>query len=115
MQTAVKDFLRLMKHGFLDQSTVFSIYYPHTIEETMTVFRLMYYAKDFDTFYKTALFLCNKLNHAMFGYAFYLAVIHRPDTKYIRLPPLYEMSPFLFYNVELLEKTHHYKNFGKFS
>lgn len=113
-KTAVKEFMRLMKHGFLPHDTIYSIYYPHTIRETTTVFRLMYYAKDFDTFYKTALFLRNRLNHGLFGFAFYLAVMHRPDTKYIRLPPIYELAPHFFYNVELIEKAHHFKEFGKF-
>ncbi|XP_058801563.1 arylphorin subunit alpha-like [Phymastichus coffea] len=110
---AAKEFLHRLEHGMLPHDTVFSIYYPRIIEETECVFKLMYSAKDFDTFYKTALFLRNRLNHGLFVYSFYLAVIHRPDTKYIRLPAPYEMAPHLFYNDELLEKAHHVKELGQ--
>jgi hypothetical protein len=110
---AAKEFLHRLEHGFLPHDTIFSIFYKRHIEEATTVFRLFYYAKDFETFYKSALFCRNRLNHGLFGYAFYLAVMHRPDTEYIRLPPPYELVPHLFYNAELLEKAHHVKEFGK--
>ena len=97
----------------LPHDSIYSIYYPKNTEELMAVFRLMYYAKDFDTFYKTALYCRNKLNHGIFVFAFYLAVMQRPDTKYIRLPPPYELAPYYFFNTELFEKAHHVKEFGK--
>jgi hypothetical protein len=109
----VTEFLHRLQHGFLPHDSVFSIFYPRNIKEATYVFRLFYYAKDFETFYKAALFCRNRLNHQLFIYAFYLAVIHRPDTKYIRLPPLYELEPYYFYNSELLEKAHHPKEYGK--
>lgn len=109
----MKEFLHRLEHGFLPHDSVFSIYYPKNIEELKSVFKLFYYAKDFDTFYKAALFCRAKINHSLFGLAFYFAVIQRPDTKYIRLPPPYEIIPHFFYNTELLEKTHHIKEFGK--
>jgi hypothetical protein len=112
-QDAVKDFMHRLEHGFLPHDAIFSLYYFDNVEQLQSVFRILYYAKDFDTFYKTALFCRNKLNHAIFGYAFYLAVMHRPDTQYMKLPPLYELLPHYFFNNELLEKAHHVKEFGK--
>ncbi|KAJ8680418.1 hypothetical protein QAD02_016205 [Eretmocerus hayati] len=110
---AVQEFLHRYEHGMLPHDSLLSVYYSRLGEETRAVFRLFYYAKDFDTFYKTALFCRNRLNHGLFTYAFTLAVIHRPDTKYIRIPAMYELGPYLFYNTELLEKTHHLKAFAK--
>lgn len=102
-----------MNYGFLPHDSIFSIFYTKHIEEVRSIFKILYYAKDFDTFYKTALFCRNRLNHAQFGYAFYLAVLNRPDTKFIRLPQPYELWPHLFYNRELLEKVHHPHEFAK--
>ncbi|XP_011506306.1 PREDICTED: arylphorin subunit alpha-like [Ceratosolen solmsi marchali] len=110
---AVTEFLHHLQHGFLSHDSIFSIYYPRDIHEATHVFRLFYYAKDFDTFYKTALFCRNRLNHQLFFFTFYLAIIHRPDTSYIRLPPIYELGPYYFYNSELLQKAHHPKETGK--
>ncbi|XP_014203409.1 arylphorin subunit alpha-like [Copidosoma floridanum] len=110
----VTEFLRRYEHGFLPSEADFSIYHPRCLAETIAVFRLLYYAKDFDTFYKTALFCRNRISPSVFSYAYYLAVIHRPDTKFMKLPPLYEITPTYFYNRELLEKAHHYKKHGQF-
>lgn len=48
-----------------------------------------------------------------FGEALYIAVMLRNDTKFLQLPPPYEMYPYGFFNSEVLEKAHHAKLFGK--
>ncbi|XP_015177942.1 PREDICTED: arylphorin subunit beta-like [Polistes dominula] len=112
-QDAVKEFLYLYKHGMLPRGNVFSVYYPKVLKESIALFRLFYYAKDFDVFYKTALWARIYINEGQFAYALYNAVIRRPDTVYIQLPPLYEMYPYAFFNSEVLQKANHAKVFGK--
>ncbi|XP_066598541.1 hexamerin-like isoform X2 [Prorops nasuta] len=109
----VKDFLYMYQHGFLPRGEVFSVYYPKLLDQSYALFKLFYYAKDFDTFYKTALWARAYINEGQFCYALYNAVLFRPDTKYIQLPPPYEMYPYAFFNSEVLEKAHHAKLFGK--
>ena len=105
------DFLKhYKKFGILPHDAIYSVYYYP--EQTLAVYKLLSGAKDFETFYKTALYLKNRINHSLFAYTFSLAVIHRPDTQYIHLPPIYETTPYMFYNSELLEKAHHYEYFG---
>lgn len=113
MQTAVKDFLYLYKYGMLPRGELYSPYYPKLLMETKALFYLFYYAKDFDTFYKTALWARIYINEMQFTDALYTAVIRREDTKFIQLPPPYEMYPYGFFNSEVLEKAHHAKLFGK--
>ncbi|KAI4501389.1 hypothetical protein M0802_003266 [Mischocyttarus mexicanus] len=112
-QNAVKQFLQLYKHGMLPRGSVFSIYYPELLRESVALFRLFYYAKDFDVFYKTALWARIYVNEGQFTYALYNAVFHRPDTVYIQLPSLYEVYPHAFFNAEVLQKAKHAKIFGK--
>ncbi|KAG7210289.1 hypothetical protein KM043_011833 [Ampulex compressa] len=109
----VKDFLYLYEHGMLPRGEVFSVYYPKLLKESEALFRLFYYAKDFDTFYKTAAWARIYVNEGSYVYALYNAVIRRPDTIYIQLPAPYEMYPYAFFNSEVLEKAHHAKLFGK--
>ncbi|EFN82403.1 arylphorin subunit alpha [Harpegnathos saltator] len=110
---AVKDFLYLYKYGMLPRGELYSPYYPKLRKETEALFRLFYYAKDFEIFYKTALWARIYINEMQFGEALYTAVIRREDTKFIQLPPPYEMYPYAFFNAEVLEKAHHAKLFGK--
>lgn len=110
----MKDFLYLYEYGTLPRGEVNSLYYPKLLKETEALFRLFYYAKDFDTFFKTAAWALVYLNEMQFVNAFYNAVIRREDTKYIQLPPLYELYPYGYFNSEVLQKAHHAKFFGKF-
>lgn len=110
--TAVTEFLRHWKNGMLPRGALYSMFYPVLLHETKALFRLFWYAKDFETFYKTALWARAHINEGMFYTAFAQAVIRRPDTKYIRLPAPYEIYPYSFFNSEVLEKAHHPKRFG---
>lgn len=106
------EFLRHWKNGMLPRGALYSMFYPVLLHETKALFRLFWYAKDFETFYKTALWARAHINEGMFYTAFAQAVIRRPDTKYIRLPAPYEIYPYSFFNSEVLEKAHHPKRFG---
>lgn len=112
-QAAVKEFLSIYKHGMLPRGELFSLYYPQLLREMSALFKLFYHAKDFDIFFKTALWAKNNINEAQYIYSLYTAVITRPDTKFIQLPPLYEMCPYFFFNSEVLQKANHALIFGK--
>lgn len=93
---AVEEFLALYKTGFLPKNVPFSIFYERQREEAVALFHLFYYAKDFDTFYKTAAWARVYMNEGQFLYSYYIALIHRPDTKGVVLPAPYEAWPDLF-------------------
>lgn len=80
----------------LPQGQVFSVLYEQQRLEVISLFDLFYYAKDFDTFYKTACWARVYLNAGQFYYALSVAVLHREDTLGLVLPAPYEIYPQLF-------------------
>jgi hypothetical protein len=112
---AVNYFLELYKYGLLPRGELFSIYYPKLLIETKALFKVFYYAKDFETFYKTALWARAYINEGEFLCALYQAVTIRPDTEYIQLPPPYEFYPYAFFNSEIIEAAKNIKLYNKIS
>ena len=78
-------------------------------DEAIALFHVMYYAKDFDTFYKTAAWAKVYLNEEQFLYAYYIAVVQRADTNGIVLPAPYEVYPQFFFNKEALIRMYRTK------
>ncbi|EFA09253.1 hexamerin 5 precursor [Tribolium castaneum] len=107
--TAVKQFVSYYKLGLLPRGEIFSIFYYEHRLQAISLFKLFYYARDFDTLYKTAVWARNNVNEGLFLYAFSTALVHRDDTFTFVLPPIYEIYPFYFYNSEDLEKAQRYK------
>lgn len=105
----VKTFLKYYREGYLPRGEIFSEFYPHKLKQAKALFELLYEAKDYDTFYKTAVWARNNMNEGLFLYSFSVAVIHRPDTYGIILPPIYELYPYYFFNAEVIEKAQQYK------
>ncbi|MCJ0326389.1 hypothetical protein JY784_20095, partial [Clostridioides difficile] len=84
----------------------FSVFYDKMRDEAIALFHLFYYAKDFETFYKTACFARVHLNQGQFLYAFYIAVIQRSDCHGFVVPAPYEVYPKMFMNMEVLQKIY---------
>lgn len=78
-------------------------------EEAVALFHLFFYAKDFETFYKTAAWARVYLNEYQFAYSFYIAVLHRPDTEGIVVPAPYELYPEFFTNTDAMGKAYRTK------
>ncbi|XP_049876503.1 arylphorin subunit alpha-like [Pectinophora gossypiella] len=102
---AVEEFLVLYRSGFLPKFEVFSIFDERMLEETVALFNVFYYAKDFETFYKTAAWARVHLNEYQFIYTFYIAIFQRPDTQGIIVPAPYEVYPEFFTNTETMFKA----------
>ncbi|KAH0540907.1 hypothetical protein KQX54_020461 [Cotesia glomerata] len=101
--TYVHDYIRLYKQGLLPRDVVYSPFHPAHYEETVALFRIFFFAKDYDTFYKTAIWARFNVNSKLFGYTLAVAAIHRPDTRNLRLPPLYEIIPHVFFNSDVMQ------------
>lgn len=93
----------------LPRDEVFSVFYDYHLKQAVALFKVLYYAKDFDTFYKTACWARYYLNQGMFLYSFSVALIHRYDTYTMVLPPIYEIYPYYFFNTEVIQKAQYYK------
>ncbi|XP_075980760.1 larval serum protein 1 gamma [Anticarsia gemmatalis] len=99
---AVKEFLTLYKTGFMPKYHEFSIFMERMRDEVISLFHVFYYAKDFETFYKTAAWAKLYLNEGQFLYAYHIAVVQRSDCEGIVIPAPYEMYPQYFFNKDIL-------------
>lgn len=105
-----------MKSGHLPRKAIFSILDEHHRYEATLLYKVLYSAKTFETFYQTAAWARDNINEGIFVYALTLAVLHRPDTKGMVLPAPYEIYPYYFINSEVINKAHEYQmqNFAYF-
>lgn len=92
--------------GMLPRGEIFTLHVDRQMKEVVTMFHMLFYAKDFTTFIKTACFMRCHLNEGMFVYALTLAVRHREDCKGIILPPPYEIYPFFFVRTDVIQKAY---------
>ncbi|KAJ1520484.1 hypothetical protein ONE63_003610 [Megalurothrips usitatus] len=97
-QYAVKNFVSMWKQGTLPRGEIFHVYNDSQLKEVVALFDLFYFAKDFETFIKTAAWARDNVNESQFAYAFSVAVVHRDDCAGLVLPPLYEVAPQLYLN-----------------
>lgn len=92
----------LRNKWYLPRLVPFSVNEPAHAIEALTLFNVLYTAKDFDTFYNTAAYLRDIINEGVFVYTVGVAIIYRQDTQTIILPPIYETFPTLFNKGEII-------------
>lgn len=102
----MKKFVNHLKVGLLPRGEIFTIHVDRQLKEVVTLFHMLYYAKDFVTFLKTACWMRMYVNEGMFVYALTVAVRHREDCKGIILPPPYEIYPFYFLRSDVIQKAY---------
>ncbi|XP_026725367.1 basic juvenile hormone-suppressible protein 2-like [Trichoplusia ni] len=102
----VKQFIKMLKVGVLPRGEIFTLHIDRQLKEVVTMFHMLYYAKDFTTFIKTACWMRLYLNEGMFVYALTVAVRHREDCKGIILPPPYEIYPYYFVRADVIQKAY---------
>ncbi|XP_034230660.1 allergen Cr-PI-like [Thrips palmi] len=97
-QYVVKTFVSMWKQGMLPQGEIFHVYNDSHLKEAVALFDMFYFAKDFDTFIKTAAWARDHVNEGQFVYALSVAAVHRDDCQGVMLPPLYEVYPHLYFH-----------------
>ncbi|KAI5630887.1 hemocyanin, copper containing domain-containing protein [Phthorimaea operculella] len=102
----VKAFVTNLKFGFLPRGEIFTLHVDRQLKEVVNMFHMLYYAKDFTTFIKTACWMRLYLNEGMFVYALTVACRHREDCKGIILPPPYEIYPYYFVRSDVIQKAY---------
>nr|ADE58571.1 hemocyanin HC2 [Limnoria quadripunctata] len=104
---AVKALLTEVEDGrTLEQKHYFSLFNDRHREEALMLFEVLIDSKDWATAVANAAYFREKLNEGVFVYALYTAVIHAPIGKDLVLPPLYEVTPHLFANTEVIHKAY---------
>ncbi|KAK7085610.1 hypothetical protein SK128_015961 [Halocaridina rubra] len=96
-------------HRLLEQKHWFSLFNTKQREEAIMLFEVLIHCKDWDTFVGNAAYWRNHMNEGEFVYALYVAVLHSSLTEHIVLPPLYEVTPHMFTNSEVIQQAYHAK------
>lgn len=104
---AVQRLLReLHDHRLLGHHQVFSLFNSRHREEALMLFEVFLQCQTWNDFVRNAVFFRQKMNEGAFVYAVYVAVIHSEVGHGIVLPPLYEVTPHLFTNSEVINKAY---------
>ena len=85
------------------------MFYEEHLQQAIALYKLFYYAKDYETFYKTAVWARQHVNEGVYLYSLSVAIVHRADTYGVILPPIYEIYPYYFYNNEVIQQAYRYK------
>nr|AAW57892.1 hemocyanin subunit 4 [Metacarcinus magister] len=101
---------RLMKelneNRLLEQNHWFSLFNTRQRKEALMLYDVLEHSTDWSTFAGNAAFFRVHMNEGEFVYALYAAVIHSELTQHVVLPPLYEVTPHLFTNSEVIQEAY---------
>lgn len=111
---AVREFIQLYKSGMLNFDDIFTVLNDDHREQVVALFHLFYYAKDWDTFYRTIVWARFHVNEGMFIYALHAATLHRKDMVGVVLPAIYEIYPHYFFTSDVIQKAQNVKMQGFF-
>nr|CAR85691.1 hemocyanin subunit type 1 precursor [Sinella curviseta] len=103
----VKELVKELKNGkLIKRGEIFNLFNEEHRREMILLFETLFFAKDWDTFHKTACWARDKINEGQFVYALSVATLHRADTRGIRLPPAYETYPHLFVTSQVIHEAY---------
>merc|ERR1711970_495226 len=87
----------------LKQKNYFSLFNPRHREEALMLFDVLMQCKEWaPCLVSNAVYFRERMNEGVFIYALYVTVIHHPLADGLVLPPLYEVTPHLFTNSEVI-------------
>lgn len=109
---AVREFLKFYQMNLLDKNEIFSIMNQRHRDYAVALFHIFYYAKDWDTFYKTMVWANVNVNKGAYIYALTVSVLHRRDMIGMELPAPYELYPYYFFNADVIQKAKQIKDQG---
>merc|ERR1712212_1459113 len=93
-------------HRLTEQHHWFSLFNNRQREEALMLFDVLMHCKTWDCAIHNAAYFREHMNEGEFVYALYTAVVHSPFGKGIVLPPLYEVTPHMYTNSEIIQKAY---------
>ncbi|KAG0724992.1 Hemocyanin subunit 2 [Chionoecetes opilio] len=96
----------LNEHRLLEQKHWFSLFNERQRKEALMLYDVLEHSTDWATAAGNAAFFRVRMNEGEFVYAVYAAVTHSKLTKNVVLPPLYEVTPHLFTNSEVIQEAY---------
>merc|ERR1711942_481998 len=91
----------------LKQKNYFSLFNPRHREEALMLFEVLMSCKEWNPcVVNNAAYFRERMNEGIFLYALYVSVIHHPIGDGLVLPPLYEVTPHMFTNSEIINQAY---------
>lgn len=109
---AYDQFMHFYNYGFLDMYEIFAPFQTEQNEQMLSVFKMFYYAEDWDTFYHFMAWARFHINPGMFIQSLTMAVFHRDDFAGFVLPPIYEITPHYFFNNYVIQSAQRTQMYG---
>ncbi|XP_066948824.1 hemocyanin-like [Macrobrachium rosenbergii] len=105
--TAITKLMDEVEHGRLTpQHHWFSLFNKRQREEALMLVDALFQCKTFESFKSNAAYFREKMNEGEFVYALFVAVTHSDLTEGVILPPLYEVTPHMFTNSEVINEAY---------
>merc|ERR1712198_786670 len=98
--------LEMNDHRLLEKEHWFSLFNPRHRQEALMLFDVFMHCKSWTCVVGNAAYFRERMNAGEFIYALYVAVIHSDLGTGIVLPPLYEVTPHMFTNSEIIQKAY---------
>jgi Hemocyanin, all-alpha domain/Hemocyanin, copper containing domain len=111
---AYDNFGKYYNYGFLGMNEIFAPFQTEQNEQMLAVFKLFYYAKDWESFYNFMIWARFNINPGMFIQSLSMAVLHRDDFAGIILPAIYELNPYYFFNSHVIASAQKMKMQGTY-
>ncbi|KAK4289520.1 hypothetical protein Pmani_037512 [Petrolisthes manimaculis] len=99
----------LEQHRLLEQKHWFSLFNTRQRHEALMLYDVLEHSSDWATFVGNAAYFRKRMNEGEFVYAVYAAVLHSSLTRHVVLPPLYEVTPHMFTNSEVITEAYRAK------
>lgn len=99
--------------GLVPRGVPFTVLLPQHRFEVEILFNILYSAKDYSTFYKTAVYFREHINEGIYVYVLSTAILHHKDTQGVVVPPIYEIFPSYFHNGEIMNTAQRINTHGK--
>ncbi|XP_064089683.1 hemocyanin B chain-like [Macrobrachium nipponense] len=96
----------LRDNRLLQQQHWFSLFNKRHREEALELFEVLISCKTWTCFINNAAYWHERVNEGEFVYALYTAVIHSELGRGVILPPLYEVTPHMFTNSEVIQQAY---------
>ncbi|XP_071448022.1 phenoloxidase 2-like [Hetaerina americana] len=94
----------------IGREDTFCIFITHHQRMTEKLLNIFISSSEYDDFLSAAVYARDRVNPVMFVLAYSIAVLHRPDTKGLQLPPLHDIFPDKFLDGNIISAAREQAN-----
>jgi len=104
---AVRELMKeLNDNRLLQRHHTFSLFNTRQRQEALMLFKVLLFCHGWECAVKNAAFFRERMNEGEFIYAVYTVINHSRHGEVLVLPPMYEVTPHMFTNSEIIQKAY---------